>query len=161
MNLKTLTGITNDATLTESQITNLKAFNVNFYTSVGVQPFFINGKMPDGNGLDIYYGLYAFEAKCQIDIVTAMAALPKFPFDADGLSIINSALDTNGALFAGPSYNFFSPDPVTGKSYQITLPTIASFTAAQRKAGNLTGVVFQGHLAGDALTASVTGTVNY
>ena len=161
-NLKTLTGITADAALTETQITNLKSKNCNFYSAVGIQPYFINGKMADGNGIDIYFGLYAFQVLTQIAVLTAMAGFPKTPFDDAGLAAIGQAILGVAATFAGPAYQFFAPDPANNnKPYQLTIPPASSFTAAQKQAGNATGFVFNGHLAGDALTASITGNVHY
>ncbi len=161
MNLKTIPGTTPDGSLTEAQIAALKTANINFYTTVGTQPFFINGRAADGNGVDIYYGLYAFQLEVQTSVVTAMAALPKFPFTDAGITIIVDAINQVAALFSSASYNFFAPDPVTGQPYQIFAPTAASFSANQRKTGALTGITFNGRLAGDVLTASITGQVHY
>lgn len=160
-NLKTIPGTTPDGSLAEVQIAALKAANINFYTTVGTQPFFINGRAADGNGVDIYYGLYAFQLQVQTQVVTAMAALPKFPFTDQGITIIVDAINQIAALFSGPSYNFFSPDPVTGSPYQIFAPTAASFSANQRKTGALTGITFNGRLAGDVLSVAITGQVHY
>lgn len=160
-NLKTLTGITPDVGLTETQLSTLKSNYVNFYTPMGTQPFYVNGRMADGNGIDIYFGLYAFQTEVQIGVITAMAALPKFPFDNTGITVIQDAINQVAGKYAGPGYNFFSPDPDTGKAYEISVPTESSFSASQRESGALTGIVFTGHLAGDVLTAAITGTVHY
>ena len=160
-NLKTLSGITPDGSISETQITALKTANINFYTTMGTQPFFINGKMSDGNPVDVYYGLYAFNQQVQVAILTAMSALPKFPYNDAGLTIISDAINQVAALFAGPAYNFFSPNPTTGITYTITMPTLISVSQASRKAGTLTGIVFNGYLAADVLQATITGQVYY
>lgn len=147
---KTLAGITIDE-LTDTEIAYLKAKNANYYTEVGGVNITRDGKVAEGEWLDVIRGIDWIEARMEENIYSLIVSVDKIPFTNPGIAqvvnqveqILNQAVTRNILVV-----------------YDITVPKAEDFTQAQKQTRTLTGITFTGTLAGAVHAVTITGTVS-
>jgi hypothetical protein len=141
-NLKALAGITPN-TLTDTQQTNLKNKNGNFYNSVsGVKMMDGGGKCASGQYADVKVGLDWFKVNLQVDVFNVLVSLPKVPFTDAGIAIIESALRARVAKGVAAGI-IDGSRPIT-----YAIPKVADISQQDRAARNLPNMAFTCYLAG-------------
>lgn len=149
-NLKTLAGITKDE-LTDTQITNLKNKNANYYIEIGGVNITQNGNVASAEWIDVIRGIDWIEARAQENIYALLVAVDKIPFTNAGIDQVTNKLEeilvqavTRGIL----------------TEYDITRPLASSFTTVQKQSRELTGIEFTGTLAGAVHKVTIVGKVS-
>lgn len=149
-NLKTLAGITKDE-LTDTQITNLKNKNANYYIEIGGVNITQNGNVASAEWIDVIRGIDWIEARSQENIYALLVAVDKIPFTNAGIDQVVNKLEeilvqsvTRGIL----------------TDYDITRPLASSFTTVQKQSRELTGIEFTGTLAGAVHKVTIVGKVS-
>jgi len=149
-NLKTLAGITKDE-LTDTQITNLKDKNANYYIEIGGVNVTQNGNVASAEWIDVIRGIDWIEARSQENIYSLLVAVDKISFTNAGIDQVTNKLEeilvqavTRGIL----------------EEYDITRPLASSFTQSQKQSRQLTGIEFTGTLAGAVHKVTIVGKVS-
>lgn len=136
---KTLVGVTVDTTLTDTQITNLRNKNINFYIPVGGVNITEEGTMASGRWIDEIVGVFWTEARIQESVFAMLVNKPKIPMTSAGIALVEAQM--RSVLTQGVNNGLYS-------SFTITTPAIASIPSnqrAQRIAGDfLFNAVLQG-----------------
>jgi len=149
-NLKTLAGITKDE-LTDTQITNIKNKNSNYYIEIGGVNVTQNGNVASAEWIDVIRGIDWIEARAQENIYSLLVAVDKISFTNAGIDQVTNKLQeilvqavTRGIL----------------TEYDITRPLASSFTQSQKQSREITGIEFTGTLAGAVHKVTIVGKVS-
>lgn len=164
---KTLTGIVAD-NLTSGQVTALRAKRVTYYTSARQTPYTFEGKLPNGEFIDLRISADLIAARIQEAIFRLEKNNPKIPFSQIGINVIagvvqevlnqNTSTPTQPRSLAGAEYddqgNQISEGPTV-----IPL-SIAETTTGDRANRELRGLRFRGRFAGAIHKAFIEGTIS-
>lgn len=141
--------------LTASNITTLKAKNVNYYISVAGVNMFLNGQTSQGEWIDTIIGIDWLQARLQEQIFYRMATKKKIPYTSRGFAIIEAEMRSvlsqgvaNGLIADTPAYTVTVPDPLA----------IPETLRAQRVAETF---YFTARLASAVHRLVIRGTVTY
>lgn len=149
---KTLAGVTVD-TLTETQRTNLTNKRCEFYvTEAGVNVTRGGAKTGSGEYIDVTIFTDWLRARMQERLFGILVNLPKLPFTDSGIALVDAAIRAQlaeavavGGLIDGTT--------------QVVVPAAVDVSSASRAARTLTGVTFQGQLAGAIHSLTIQGTL--
>lgn len=150
---KNLPGIT-PTKYTSDQITNLKAKNVVYYTTIAGRQVTQNGKMLSGRWIDIQVGLDFLKARIQEEIFLTIVSQEKVPYDEIGMEMFGAA--TKIALLAAEQNGI-----VARGSWTVTVPDIEDTTVEQREQRLVDAVEWTARLLGAAESVIVNGSVTY
>jgi hypothetical protein len=117
LSMKSITGSTTDA-LTESQVTNLKTNNGNFYANYGGFSTYQTGTN-FGQWTDVIINLDLFVTKVQQDVVALLTSVNKIPQTEAGMAQIKTTIANDCDLFV--RQGTFAPGTWTGATFgQVT-----------------------------------------
>ena len=146
---KTLAGVHPDG-LTDGQIGYLDGKNSNYYVSIAGAGRERVGRMANGQWLDVVMGVDWIQSDMTLNIFNVISTLPKIPFTDAGIALIVNqmrlTLDTAKAKGIVDSY-------------EILVPTAASFTQSQKQTRIADGITFTAVLSGSIQKSVVTGVV--
>lgn len=149
---KTLRGISGDA-LTATQKTNLRAKNYVVYIVTGGRNHTLDGKVAGGEFADKIRGLDWFKTRTEERIAQAILDNDKIPFTDAGITILLGQVLAQGQQ--AEDVNLFTPG-----TFAATAPKASAVSSADRGARNLSGIKFQGQLAGAIhFVKPITGNV--
>jgi hypothetical protein len=148
--LKTLAGILYDD-LSASEIAYAKAKGANYYVEIGGVNLTQNGNMAEGEWIDVITGIDWIQARASENIFATVVVNNKIPFTDSGIDQIVNPL--RQILQQAVDRKILD-------SFTITQPLASSFTAVQKQSRNLTGISFDGTLAGAVHAVTITGTVH-
>lgn len=149
---KTLSGISGDA-LTATQKTNLRAKNYVVYITTGGRNHTLDGKVCGGEFADKIRGLDWFKTRTEERIAQAILDNDKIPYTDAGITILLSQVLAQGQQ--AEDVNLFTPG-----TFAATAPKASAVSSADRGARNLSGIKFQGQLAGAIhFVKPITGNV--
>lgn len=148
--LKTLAGITYDE-LTATEIAYAKAKGANYYVRIGGVNITQNGNMAEGEWIDVIVGIDWILARASENIFATLVANSKIPFTDSGIDQVVNPL--RQILQQAKERNIL-------ESFTIATPAASSFTAAQKQTRTLSGISFDGVLAGAVHAVTVTGKVH-
>jgi hypothetical protein len=149
---KTLKGITVDK-LNPTQVGNADGKNCNTFTPIGGVNVTAEGVVADREFIDVIMGCDWIFVNMQADIYAAMVNSPKIPFTDKGAALIESIIRTRLNLAIKQGILADSPAPV------VSVPKVADVSSADKTARRLTGITFQGTLAGAIHAVTVNGNV--
>lgn len=148
---KTLAGVQND-TFTETQLNNLTNKNANLYQEVAGINITQEGVTSSGEFIDVTTFVDWLKARMQERIFAILANLPKVPFTDAGIALIEGAI--RAQLDQGVEVGGLNPDGI-----QVIVPKASDVPQNDRAARRLTGISFQGVLAGAVHSVVINGTV--
>lgn len=139
--------------LTDNQFQNASQKNVNVYIFAGdARPIVFDGKVTANEYIDTIIGIDWLRVKIQTNVFSTLAARSeKLPFNNDGIAIIGQSVSS--ALEEGLK------DVL--ESYNLDLPTLSSFSPAERKGRHLNKIQWTGTLQSAVHTSQIRGTVSY
>lgn len=150
---KTLTSITVDKT-SATQRTNILAKNASQYTEVGGRNIVEDGKVAEGENLDVIVFVDFLDSRITENIYSLLVNSPKVPYTDAGITAVQSQI--NQVLLDGVTLGGISPD----EPFTIEVPAAADVSAGDKAARTLNDVKFRAKLAGAIHAVFVTGTVN-
>ncbi len=148
-------------TLTDTQIANLTADNMNYYVSTANVNVTMNGVMASGMYGDLRRGIDALAAQIQIQVFALLVNTPKVAYDPAGISMVGAEVQS--------ALNQFIPTPFSpaallrndpGFQPVVSLPLIANTTAVDRAARILRNVNFVAYAQNAVQTVRIVGTIN-
>lgn len=149
---KKITGCTPDNLLVGAKLAAWGKF-MNTYTKVSGNLVFEKGQAFSGEWLDVTVGLDWLTSDIKSTIFTALVQQPKLPYTRNGIQGVGSLLS---ASLGRAAYRGI----LDGATISITLPDIATITAAQKQARVLPDVKFSATLQGAINSVLVNGTVS-
>lgn len=149
-NLKTATGVTIDR-LTETQKTNLRNKNCNFYTRKAGVEVFQDGNMVSGAPIDESVFILWLITRLEESVFFRMVNVKKIPFTRTGATIIENDIRTvlsqgvaNGGIAEDTPYTVVAPDPLAIPEVQRAQRLMGEFLIAFRLAGSVRKVIIRG-----------------
>jgi hypothetical protein len=149
---KTLAGISAD-NHTDTEITNLKSKNANYYVEIGGVDITLDGKMAVGEWIDIIRGVDWLQARLEERVYSKLVNLPKIPYTDPGLAIIEAEI--RAQLDAAITVGYIAADP----EYTVTIPLVADISANDKALRTVTGIQFKATVSGAVHIVNIQGTV--
>jgi len=149
---KTLATIAVD-TLTDTQATNALAKNCNIYQEIGGVNITREGKVGEGEYIDIIVFVDWLQARMAERIFSKLVNLPKVPFTDGGVALIEGEI--RAQLDQGIARGGLAKDP----AYTVTVPKVADISAQDKANRLLANIVFAATLAGAIHAVEIQGTV--
>jgi hypothetical protein len=149
---KTLKGVSPD-TFTATQYTNLMGKNANIYSTIAGLNMLQFGKSADGEFIDTIRFIDWLQSRIQINVFSALAAMPKIPFTDAGVSVVKGMI--LAALQDGERAGGLTPG-----SSLVTAPLVSSISSIDKGNRNLPNVQFSAQLAGAIHSVSITGVIS-
>lgn len=148
---KTLAGVTVD-TFTATERTNMRAKSCNFYETIAGVSILQEGVSPSGEFVDVTILVDWLAARIQEAVYGVAVNLKKIPFTDIGIALVENAI--RGVLQLAVSNGGLVEDTL-----QVIVPRASAINPSDKAARRLTGVSFQGVLAGAIHSAVLRGTV--
>lgn len=147
---KSIVGITTSDNLTDSEIQNLDGKNVNYYLDVAGRGNTFNGKVVEGEYIDVIRFIDWLYARIQEEVFLTLSNSDKVPFTDAGISQVEATLRAvlkrgvrRGGLVEG--------SPI------VNVPSASDISTADKQARELTGVTFSAQLAGAIHATDING----
>lgn len=158
---KTLNGIV-AGNYSTTQIANFKTAGVNCYATVAGRDVTLSGYTVSDEWIDIMRYIDYLASDIQARVYGVLAANTKIPYTAAGLVAIESAVRVslaNGqSVGAIAEADYADGEVVPG--YTVTVPDIATISAATRHTRILSGVKFTARLTGAIHVVQIVGTLS-
>ncbi len=153
MKFKTLAGV-GVTNLTDSNLTQLRAKNANFYINVAGVPIVEEGKTCQGEFVDTIRFVDWLYARMQEAIFAVLTLASKVPYTDPGIAQIESAI--RSVLQRGIEAGGLAASPKPA----VIVPTAASVDVINKSARTLPNVTFTATLAGAIHNLVISGTVS-
>jgi hypothetical protein len=151
---KTIRGIA-PSKLNDTQITNLRTKNVNFFHTVGGVNMFEEGTViGEKEFIDTIIFIDWLHARMSERIFATLVSLDKVPFTDNGIGVIEN--DVRAQLTEGIRVGGLAADPAP----VVTVPKASEVDPQEKLARKLGNVTFQATLAGAIHSVEVSGTVS-
>ena len=139
--------------LTDTQIVNLKAKNANSFCDFGGVTIHFEGKAASGEFCDVIRDRDWFESRMQTRVYTALLNAKKIPYTDPGIANIEGQI--RAQMVEGVTSGFLAASP----EWVVTAPLAKDVSAADKAARTLSGLSFQGTIAGAVHATTITGTI--
>lgn len=149
---KTLSGVVADS-LTTTQRTNASGKDINTYESIGGVDITREGVMASGEFIDVIVGADWLEARLEERIYSRLVGNDKLPYTDAGITVIETEIRAQLQEAVAAGYLAEYPAPV------VVVPKVANISSANKLARLLTGITFQGTLAGAIHKTTINGSV--
>lgn len=151
---KTIKGIT-PSKLNDTQITNLRTKNVNFFQTVGGVNMFEEGTViGEKEFIDTIIFIDWLHARMSERIFATLVGLDKVPFTDQGIAVIEN--DVRAQLTEGIRVGGLASDP----AFVVEVPKASEVDPQDKIARKLGSVTFSATLAGAIHSVEVSGTVS-
>jgi hypothetical protein len=150
---KTLAGVTVDA-LSDTKIQNAKGKNAGVYTTVAGLAITEEGKVADGEFIDVVRFIDFIHARLQEEVFGALANARKIAYTDLGVSVIEGII--RGVLQLGINQGGFASTPAP----TVTVPKVADISPVDRANRLLPDITFTATLAGAIHAVEISGTVS-
>ena len=150
---KTFIGIAAD-TYSSAEIKAVLDDNGNVYTTVGGRAIFREGKMVNGEYIDIVRGAYWMHARIQENVFLTMINADKIPYTNDGVNILRVAVDE--VLKRAVTRNILKADPAP----TINTPDVRTVSTVNRGNRYYPDMTFAGEFAGAIHKLRAVGTIS-
>jgi hypothetical protein len=150
---KTLVGIVAD-NLTGTQQSFAEGKNANIYTKVGGVDITSEGKVAEGEFIDVIIGVDWIEVNMQADIYTALVSEKKVPYTDQGVGVIENIV--RSVLQQAVTRQILAADP----SFTVSVPLVANVPQIDKAQRILRNVNFEATLAGAIHAVVVRGNVS-
>lgn len=147
---KTLNGVDADS-LTDAQISTLESANINYYITMGGVDITREGRVANGEWIDIIIGTDWIYSRMQESIYSTLVNARKIPCNEAGLSIIRGKI--LDVLTRAASQGIIDADTI-----EITLPKI---TSEMKRTRVLTDIKFSAVYQGAVHAVRINGTLSY
>lgn len=147
---KTLAGVSADV-LSATHFTNARDKGALLYTTDRGVAHTWDGSAASGRFFDITHGVDFLKADIETRVYQQLLNAPKIPFNATGLSIIESAI--RAALGASESSGLIEP------GWTVTMPSLTGYSSVDKAARILRTVTFSATLSGAVHEVTVAGTL--
>jgi hypothetical protein len=137
--------------LSASNLTQLRAKKVNFYTTYAGVGIVAEGVVAEGKFADLIRFVDALYADIQESVFALLVQEPKVPFTPAGISQVEGVI--RAALQRGVAAGGLLPD------FDVEVPALADVSAANKEARNLSPVTFSATSAGAIHGVTITGSV--
>jgi hypothetical protein len=148
---KDLVGVTPDK-LTSGERTALKNKNINHYTTAGGTNITRWGQTSQGEYIDVTHGLDWLDAEMRLQVMAAIAGLPKLPYTKSGLAVIEGTI--KGVLQAAVRQGILDAEGLF-----VTMPALEDIDATTRAQRLVPDIEFGGRLAGAIHSGKLLGTL--
>lgn len=155
--LKTLAGIEYDD-INASEIAYAKAKGANYYVRIGGVNLTQNGNVAEGEWLDVVMGCDWIQARSGENIFATVVENKKIPFTDQGIDQIHNPL--RQILKQAVQRGILAPSDEMPDGFIITVPKASDFTSVQKQSRVLTGMTFEGNLAGAIHAVTIYGKVH-
>jgi hypothetical protein len=149
---KALSGFATDY-LSSSKIAAIEANNGNYFCALAGRAVMFNGKMANGEYIDVIAGLDWVTAELQTQVGNALVSSEKIPFTSQGIAVIEQAIHCSLSAAA-------SRDIIDKESIKITVPDIFALSQTDRENRNLTGIKIEARLSGAIHKLKIQGTIS-
>lgn len=149
---KTLALITPD-NLTETQKTNLKNKNANYYETIAGVNITSDGKVGSGEYIDIVRGIDWLQKRMEERIFATLINASKIPYTDPGVAILEG--DVRAQLSEGEQVGLIAPDP----AFTVVAGKVLDQQPADRTARKYKGLSFSARLAGAIHEIDINGVV--
>ncbi|MCK4522415.1 MAG: DUF3383 family protein [Nanoarchaeota archaeon] len=149
---KTLAAIVADD-LSETQSINARAKNCNVYEEIGGVDIVREGKVAEGEYIDVIVFVDWVQARMTERIYAKMVNLPKVPYTDEGVGVIETEI--KGVLSLGIDRGGLAADP----PYTVTAPDVADVPTQDKADRLLPDIKFRGTLAGAIHATDINGVV--
>lgn len=141
------------STLTATELVNLRAKNIGFYTDFGGVSIFAEGKTAAGEWIDVIRDRDWFESRLQTRVYSLLVNNKKVPFTDAGIASVEAELraQLREAIDAGFLAN--TPAPV------VNVPTAASISSTDKNNRVLKTLTFSATLAGAIHSTTLSGSI--
>lgn len=140
------------ATLSTSQVTNVKAKGGQvFHDVLGIDTT-QGGRAVSGRPLDITHGSDLLRSRIQVNVFGVLVNNEKVNYTTDGVSQMKSAIE--GALLTSAGDEFVAP------GFFVTPPNLADISSAVKESRNLPDVEFHAVLTGAIESVTIAGTLS-
>ena len=139
-----------------SDITELDTANNNYATTVSALTVIRPGKTHGGEWIDVTRGIDWIKARIQESLFAVLVQLRKIPFTNSGVEIIKAEIQA--VLDVAVAQGILSDDPENRPF--VTAPNVSDVPVADRNNRILSGVEFQGTLAGAVHSVTLIGNVS-
>jgi len=150
---KTLSSVSVD-TLTDTQVTNIRAKNCNYYTEVGGVNITQEGVVSEPEFIDVIIFVDWLQSDMTSNIFSKLVNLPKVPFTDSGIGVVEA--EVRASLNRGIDRGGLADDPAP----VISVPKAADVSTVDKAARTLPDVTFSATLAGAIHKVEVSGTVS-
>lgn len=158
---KTLSGIT-AASYTPAQVSAFKAAHVNCYAIVAGRSVTIDGETVSGEWIDIMRYCDYLASTIQAAVFRNLSGQNKVPYNAAGIAAVESVIrnvlsqgQSNGSI----EDEAYDDDGNVIPGFTVTVPSMASISAATRQTRVLSGVKFSARLTGAVHVVEIVGTL--
>jgi hypothetical protein len=159
-NFKTLESVTPSDTLTDAQRTTLlDTKNANGYFTVGGQSIMREGKVANGEFIDLVHGTDYLESQMTDAIFAVLANADKVPYTDQGIASVEGAIRASLDDAITEEFLAARPDLYEGQPYNVTIPKVADISQTDRANRILPDITFRATLAGAIHEVEVQGTV--
>ncbi len=149
---KTLKGVAAD-NITGAKETALVAKNCNFYSEVGGVNITQEGKVANGEWIDIIIGTDWIEARLREAVYSALVNNRKIPYDDSGITLVEGLV--KGVLNQAAAAGILQADSIV-----VTVPRYADIPQADKLARNLPDVKFTALYQGAIHRTTINGTIS-
>ena len=163
---KDMSGITVDsfngseASILAGSATNTDDKHYNINVNIGNRPVLFQGKVSNGEFIDIIHGTDWLEARIRNLVFELIIDSPKLPYTDDGIVKIENRIGQalkegiNNGLLSGSATNF-----PNGQPYEINVPRVIDIAEPDRAARRLNGITFKAKYAGAIHFVTINGTI--
>lgn len=152
------------STLSASKITALKAIPSNFYHKVGSDSITEEGKVGNGEWIDIIRLRDWLLSEVQRSVFSYLKSQTKVPYNDEGITGVQKAIEAvlmQAQKNGGIDGDQIDEDGKITPGYTVSVPLSANIPAPDKKSRRLRNVTFVARLAGAIHTATIRGTLVY
>lgn len=139
--------------LSSTRINAIEAKSGNYFCTLAGRDVTFNGKMANGEFIDVISGLDWVTAELQIQVGNALVSSDKIPFTNQGIAIIEQAIHC--ALSKAASMEIIDKE-----SIKIIVPDVNNMSETDRENRNLTGIKIEARLSGAIHKLKIQGTIS-
>lgn len=150
---KTLAGITADDGFTATQLTAMRADNVNFYHTIAGVNITEEGTSASGEFIDVTQGIDWLAQRLMERIFGKLANADKIPFTDTGIAVVEA--EVRAQLQEAINNTFLASDPAP----TVTVPLAADVSALDKGNRLLPDIEFSATLAGAVHSVEISGNV--
>ena len=160
---KALGGLT-PSEFTDTFIANLETNNINYYERLAGQNVTRLGKVKAGEWIDVIRFRDWLENDMRVRVATVLFSNPKVPYTDSGIALIRTAMVASlmqGQVNGGISETTYADDGTVIQGYEVSVPSAASISAADKAARVLNNCKFEAYLSGAIHLVKIVGYLSY
>ena len=160
---KNLAGIT-PSEFSDTFIATLEAANVNYFETLAGQNVTRLGKVKAGEWIDVIRFRDWLENDMRVGVASVLLTNPKIPYTDSGIALIRTAMVTSlmrGQTNGGIATTSIADDGTLIPGFEVSVPSAASISAADKAARVLNNCKFEAYLSGAIHLVKIVGYLSY